>query len=72
MNWKAVPRKPRKHPSILRDAPLFSEAIHNKDYERAGKIVVGTALEVIGVKGFMNTFFRANSFIERLKYRKGL
>jgi len=72
MNWKAVPRKKRKHPAILRDGPLFSKAFHERDFEKASKIVFRTALEVMGVKGILNAFHNANSFLKRQKYRKGL
>lgn len=72
MNWKVVPRKPRNHPSIKRDGPLFAKALLEGDYEKAANIVFGTALEVIGVEGLMNAMQRAFWFMERLKLRKGL
>lgn len=71
-NWKCVPRKPRKHPSILRTANAFEEAFHNREFDVAARIVLGCALEVLGTKGIMGALDNANSVIRRMNYRRGL
>lgn len=67
-----APRKRRHHPAIDKAAPLFSEAMHAGDYEKAAKIALWAVLKVDGVDGIMSAMRAAISFLERKKLRKGL
>ena len=65
----AVPRKKRNHPAIKRDEKAFGEALHKGDTWTAAKIVVGTALEVLGPEGLLKAIEHGFSVIERIKKR---
>ncbi len=71
-NWKAVPRKRRKHPAIDKSAQIYSDAMHANDFKSAAAIALWTALEVGGVEGIMNAMEDANSYIRRRSRRNGL
>ncbi len=71
-NWKAVPRKRRKHPAIDVASLIFSYAMRRKDYKRAAAITLWCTLEVVGAEGIMQALEDANSAIRRRKYRKEL
>lgn len=70
MNWKAVPRKRRKHPIIEETSEIFAKAIIEKDYDKAGITVVACALQVLGTDGLMQSLDNATNFYERLKRRR--
>lgn len=65
-------RKPRKHKSITDSAENFSESLHNRNFDKTAKIVVSTALSVLGKKGLIGALDNANSLIKRIKRRRGL
>ncbi len=65
MNELCSPYKKRNIPIIQHMSPLVSKAIHERDFETVAKIVFMTTLEVIGVKGLMNTLDHANNFYKR-------
>jgi len=67
-----VPRKKRKSKAIEISSQLFSEAIHNQDYEKAALAVLWCVLKEFAKDGIMNALDHGNSFYERKKFRRGL
>jgi hypothetical protein len=51
---------------------MFSEKMHDGNYDAAAKIALWTVLQVDGVDGIMNALHAANSYINRQKLRRGL
>jgi len=71
-NWKAVLRKPRRD-AVTKDCEkLFSKAISQKDYNKAGAILLYNVLKVYGKKGILSAMYDANRFILRKERRRGL
>ena len=60
-----IPRKRRKSPSIEKSSKLFSEALHNQDYEKAAVVVFWCVLKNFAKEGISNALDYANSFYER-------
>lgn len=60
-----APRKKRHHPAIIASAEAFSNALHNKEYDKAARIAFQTTLEVLGVKGLMAALDEGNNFWKR-------
>ena len=67
-----IPRKKRKSEAIEKSGKLFSEALHNKDYEKAALVVFWCVLKEFAYEGIMNALDYGNSFYERKKFRRGL
>jgi len=65
----AIPRKKRKNKSIEISEKLFSEAIHNQDYEKAASVVFWCVLKEFAQEGIISALENGNSFYERKKYR---
>lgn len=65
MNDLCSPYKRRKIPCIERNAPIFSQAMHDHDFGLAARIAFLTTLEVIGVKGIMDALDQGNKYWKR-------
>ena len=61
-----------QYPSIKSSASSFSNSLHNSNYDLAARIVVSTALDVLGKNGLEGALKDANSFIKRKNLRSGL
>lgn len=68
----AVPRKKRKSEAITKSGKLFSEALSNKDYQKAATAVFWCVLTDFAKEGIMNALDHGNSFIERKEFMRRL
>ena len=68
----AVLRKKRKSQAIKKSEQLFSEAINDQDYKKAGLAVLWCVFKDFAQTGIMDALEEGNSFYERRKFRRGL
>jgi len=68
----AYPRKKRNSQAIEKSEQLFTEAISNKNYKKAGLAVLWCVFKDFGKEGILNALDNANSFMERKRYLKNI
>ena len=71
-NYKCVPRKKRRDKLTIKCEKLFSHAIKEKNYYKAGLIAFYNALKNYGAKGLLNALDNGNSLFIRKGLRRGL
>ena len=63
----------RRHNLIIsKTEGAFSKSLHNKEYERAAKIIIHAALSMLNTVGLIKVLDAANDLVKRSKQRKGL